>query len=148
MKLAAVPKPVGRLRHTLFALVFATIAIPSSANSLFAADYSVELGIDSHAGKDAGTAECVRDTLCSVQLEPLGLRVSVYLPSRERHTVSVSMDGNEVDCCFFDGAARSIEISPGSKLSQLLIYRGRQAKGAVFIQNEYVGILYLRIQRH
>jgi hypothetical protein len=58
------------------------------------------------------------------------------------------MYGDQADCCYFDGAQRSLKISPGGKLSQLPIYRGREAKGAVFIQNEYVGILYLRIHRH
>jgi hypothetical protein len=148
VKLAALLKPIGDLRHILFASMFAVTAIPTSANSLFAADYSVELGIDSRTGKDAGTVECVLDVLCTMQLQPFGLRVSVYVPSRVRDTASVSMYGDEADCCYFDGAAPSIVIVPGGKLSRLPIFRGRRAKGAFFIQNEHVGILYLRFHRH
>src|SRR4051812_35257325 len=94
--------------------MFAVTAIPTSANSLFAADYTVELGIDSRAGKDAGTVECVLDVLCTMQLQPFGLRVSVYVPSRVRDTASVSMYGDEADCCYFDGASPSIVIVPGA----------------------------------
>lgn len=148
MKLAALLKPIGDLRLILFALMVAAIAIPTSVDSLFAADYSVELGIDSRAGKDAGTVECVLDDICSMRLQPFGLRITVYVPSRVRDTASVRIYGDEADCCYFDGAAPSIEIIPGGKLSRLPIFRGRQAKGAFLIQNEHVGILYLRFHRH
>ena len=134
----------NRILSWVVLLLFAVLA---SSSSVFAGDYSVELGVDSRAGRDAGTVECVLDDICSMQLEPFGLRITVYVSSRERDTASVRMYGDEADCCYFDGAAPSIVIVPGGKLSRLPIYRGRQAKGAFFIQNEHVGILYLRIHR-
>ena len=147
MKLVSLLKPIGKLRLVLVALMLAAIAMSTSGSSVFAGDYSVELGVDSRAGKDAGTVECVLDDICTMRLEPFGLRVTVYVSSRERDLASVSMYGNEADCCYFDGAAASIVITPGDKLSRLPIFFGRQAKGAFFIQNERVGILYLRFHR-
>ena len=134
-------------RYFLSRVVLLLLAVLTPGSSVFAGDYSVELGVDSRAGRDAGTVECVLDDICSMRLEPFGLRITVYVPSRERDTASVSMYGDEADCCYFDGAVPSIVIVPGGKLSRLPIYRGRQAKGAFFIQNEHVGILYLRIHR-
>ncbi|MCP4618672.1 MAG: hypothetical protein GY844_19835 [Bradyrhizobium sp.] len=147
LKLVSPLKLIGDLRVVLVALMLAAIAMLTSGSSVFAGDYSVEIGVDGRAGKDAGTVECVLDDICTMRLDPFGLKVTVYVPSRERHTASVSMYGDEADCCYFDGAARSIVIVPGGKLSRLPIYLGRQAKGAFFIQNEHVGILYLRIHR-
>lgn len=145
MKLAALPKPIGDLRLILFAVM---IAIPTSANSLFAGDYSVELGVDSRAGRDAGTLDCVVGEECSTRLEPLGLRIVIRVSSRDPDRASVRLYGYELGCCYFNGDASSALVNMRDTLSRLPIFLRDRARGGLYIENERpIGTLYLRFQR-
>jgi hypothetical protein len=111
---------------------------------VLAEDYSVDYGVESDAGRDAGTLMCTFDQICSAKMESLGLNVSFDSFRREPDQVIVSMYGNEVGCCFFAGAADSIKIDTRQALSRVPFYKGVKARGALLIENELVGTLYLR----
>lgn len=147
LKSASRLKPVRNPRLSPVALMLTAIAVLASRSSVFAADYRVELGVDSRAGKDAGTLECVLDEICTLQLEPFGLAVYVSVSSRDPDRASVRLFGNE-GCCYFNGAASSTLVNLRDMLSRLPIFLRDRARGDLFIENERpVGTLYLRFQR-
>jgi hypothetical protein len=116
-----------------------------SGSSARAEDYSVEFGVDSDTGRDAGTLTCQFDETCAAKMESLGLHVSFYLSRRDSDRVSVHLeDYNNISCCFFAGAADSIRIDPHQALSRVSFFKGVRARGALLIENERVGTLYLR----
>jgi len=134
-------------RRVLTSAVLSLLAVLGSGGSPLAADYSVEVGVDTRAGKDAGTLECVLNELCTMRLEPFGLAIYVRVSSRDRDTASVRLFGNE-GCCYFNGAASSALVNLRDTLSRLPIFLRDRARGDLFIENERpVGALYLRFQR-
>ena len=128
-----------------------TLLSPSSAR---AEDYSVEYGVDSTAGRDAGTLTCQFEETCAARMESLGLRVTFYLSRRypfprDSDQVSVQLDDDkDISCCFFADAADSIKIDLHQKLSRVPFFRGVRARGALLIENERVGTLYLKFHSH
>ena len=148
LKLSPRLKPILNPRLSPVALLLAVIAILASGSSVFAADYSVEFGVDSRAGKDAGTLECVLDEICTMRLEPFGLTINVRVSSRDRDRASIRLYGYEPGCCYFNGAASSALVNLSDTLSRLPIFLRDRAKRDLFIENERpVGTLYLRFQR-
>ena len=139
---------IRHLRVILAAFMLSAVAMLTPASSVFAADYSIELGIDSHAGKDAGTLECVLDEECSTRLQPLGLRIIVLVSSRDQDRASVRLYGHEPGCCYFNGAASTALVNMRDTLSRLPIFLRDRTRGDLFIENERpVGTLHLRFQR-
>jgi hypothetical protein len=55
--------------------------------------------------------------------------------------------GAEGGCCLFAGATDSINVDPRKTPSRMSFYGGIKARGALLIENERVGILYLRFNR-
>ncbi len=148
MKLASWLKPIRNPRLSPVALMLAAIAVLASGRSVFAADYSVELGVDSRAGKDAGTLVCAFNETCTMRLKPFRLAIYVRVSSRDRDTASVRLFGYELGCCYFNGAASTALVDLRDTLSRLPIFLRDRARGELFIENERpVGTLYLRFQR-
>jgi len=111
---------------------------------VLAADYSVDFGVETDAGKDAGSLTCLFDEICDAKLESLGLIVSLIVFRSNPERASVHLRGGDLSCCYFDGAADSIAIDPRKPLSRVPFFKGARARGALFIENERVGTLYLR----
>jgi hypothetical protein len=125
-------------------VMFALLATLLSVNAVLAADYSVDFGAEADAGHDAGTLTCPFDEMCSGKLESLGLRVSLIVFRSHPDAAHVHLYGSDISCCYFDGAADSVTVDPRQPQSRVPFFRGARAKGALFMENKRMGILYLR----
>ena len=116
-----------------------------SSNTLRAADYSVDYGVDTvSAGKDAGSLTCQLKQTCQAKMGPLGLNVSVHLSWKKSGEAIVKLENDDLTCCYFSGGGRSATVNAHEKLSRLLFFKGAAPRGGLFIQNEQAVILYLR----
>jgi hypothetical protein len=116
-----------------------------SANGAFAQDYSVEFGVDTVRGKDAGKLDCRFGQACHAKMESLGFSVSVKI-SREPGSADVSMQGDDHACCYFENGRSATIIDTRKPLSRVQIFKGIGSRGNLFIQNEHMGFLYLRFR--
>jgi hypothetical protein len=130
--------------RSLFTAVLAVIGLVLLGSYGFAADYIVEVGADTDAGKDASSLTCVFDETCSAKIESLGLRVRTFVFRDEPERAYVELYGSDLSCCYFDFAASKKIIDPRTSLSRLPLFKGVGARGGLFIQNERAGTLYLR----
>ena len=111
---------------------------------MLAAGYSVDFGAETDAGKDAGSLVCLFDETCAAKVESLGLRISIIVFHSNPERAYVDLHGGDLSCCYFAGAARDTIIDPRQPLSRVPFFKGAAAKGALFIQNDRAGTLYLR----
>jgi hypothetical protein len=130
--------------RNLTTAILALIGIFLSDSSALAADYSVDFGVETDAGRDAGTLMCLFGQICDLKMESLGLRVSIHTFRSNPERASVRLYGGDLSCCYFADAADSIAIDTHERLSRVPFFKGDRARGALFIQNERVGTLYLR----
>lgn len=114
-----------------------------SADVALAQNYSVDVGADTERGKDAGILDCRFGQACQAKMESLGFTVRVKI-SREPAFADVSMEGDDLGCCYFANGKSKMEIDARKPLSQVPIFKGSGPKGGLFIHNERVGYLYLR----
>ena len=140
--------------RTPIVVILALLGSPWSGSSARTEDYSVEFGVDSAAGRDADTLTCQFEETCAARMQSLGLRVTFYLSRRypfprnsDRVSVHLYRD-NDAGCCFFADAADSITIDLHQKLSRVPFFRGVRARGALLIENERAGTLYLKFHSH
>lgn len=105
--------------------------------------YSLDFGAETDRGRDAGTVSCGFDQVCDGKLEALGLTVRVEVSRGRSLYARVRLDGDNLDCCYFEGPASSIVVDP-DKPSQAPLYKGIGPKGALFIENKRVGGFHLR----
>jgi hypothetical protein len=124
--------------------ILALLGTLLSGGSVLAADYSVDFGVETAVGKDAGTLTCLFGQICDAKIESLGLRVSVHVFRSEPERASVRLYGGDPSCCYFDGTADKKIIDPRKPVSRVAFFKGARAKGGLFIQNERVGTLYLK----
>jgi len=116
-----------------------------SSNTVRAADYSVDFGVDTVAlGKDAGTLTCQLKQTCNAKIESLGLNISVRLSWKKSGEATVKLENGDLTCCYFPGGGRSATVDAQTKLSRLQFFKGSAPRGGLFITNEHAGILYLR----
>jgi hypothetical protein len=125
-------------------VILALLGAFASGSPVLAADYSVDFGVETDVGKDAGSLTCLFEQVCSANMESLGLIVSFHVFRSDPERVIVRLDGTERGCCYFPGAADSINIDTRKPLSRVSFYRGVRARGALLIENERVGTFYLR----
>src|SRR5258708_29012263 len=104
--------------------VLALLGILLSGCSALAEDYSVDFGVETDAGKDAGTLTCLFGETCDAKLELLGLRVSIYVFRSEPGRASVYLYGGDLSCCYFAYAADSIHIDTREPLSRVPFFKG------------------------
>jgi hypothetical protein len=116
-----------------------------SADVALAQNYSVDFGVDTERGKDAGTLDCRFGQACQAKMESLGFSVRVEI-SRYPAFADVSMEGDDLSCCYFASGKSKIGIDARKPLSRVPIFKGRGPKGGLFVQNERMGFLYLRFQ--
>jgi hypothetical protein len=135
---------VGNNVRSLITSIVALLGTVLSSSFVLAADYGVDFGVETDAGKDAGSLTCLFNRMCNAKMESFGLRVSIHVLRSDPERARVYLDGDYLGCCYFDGGARSIEVDPRKPLSRVPFFKGIAAKGAFFIQNERVGTLYLR----
>jgi len=137
---------VHRSRLFLFAAVSAVLASACSNTPASAADYRIEVGVETDAGKDAGAQSCTLAEVCTARLEALKLNVRVYVSRRKSAEARVFLDGDKIGCCYFTGATDSTVVAaPDAGVARLPFFKGIRARGGLFIQNEPVGTLYLRL---
>jgi hypothetical protein len=80
---------------TLTLLVTVLWGSPASAD-----DYSVDFGVETDAGKDAGTLACRFGEMCDAKMESLGLRVAIHVFRHEPERATVYLDGGDLSCSF------------------------------------------------
>jgi hypothetical protein len=115
-----------------------------SASFALAEDYSVDFGADTVRGRDAGTLHCRFGYICDAKMESLGLIVSVDTSRGDPPSAHIRLNGGDLGCCYFAGAAGSMTIDPRKSLYRVPLFKGAGARGSLFIENERMGTLYLR----
>jgi hypothetical protein len=132
------------MRERWFTAILAVLATLLLSGSTLAADYDVEVGAETSAGKDAGVLRCVFDKLCAVPLPALGLKASIYISRKEPGLADVSLYGDDPSCCYFTDASDSIDVDSAKPASRVPFFRGARARGGLFIRNERAGTLFFR----
>ena len=87
---------------------------------------------------------CTLAKVCTARLEALKLNVRVYVSRGKPAEARVFLDGDKIGCCYFTGAANSTVVAAPAA-ARLPFFKGVRARGGLFIQNERVGTLYLRL---
>jgi hypothetical protein len=128
------------------AAFLALLGILLSANVVLAADFSVDFGVDTEQGRDAGSLDCRFGQVCSARMESLGLTFSVDIFHGDPVRAHVRLYGRDPGCCYFADAAGSITIDPSKPPSPVPFFKGARARGGLFVQNERVGALYLKFR--
>ena len=129
--------------RTLAAVGVIYTGLMLSIGSARAVDYSIDFAIKTDAGEEVGHILCSYDKPCSGSTKSLGLSfyIEIFRDAIER--ASLDLHGPDIDCCFFEGAARSISVDSSKPMSRVRFYRGVHARGGLFIQNKYAGVMYL-----
>ena len=127
-------------RCTTAALAIVSVLLACSL--VRAETYGVVYGIELRGSKDKGSIDCPYDELCIVRVPSLKLRFKLSVLRRAPERAHVSVDG-EAGCCLLKGAVWRLAVDPREKLLRLRLFVGRQAKGLEYLENEYVGNLYL-----
>jgi hypothetical protein len=135
------------LRNPITAILV-LLGIFLSGTSVLAADYSVDFGAETDAGRDAGTLTCLFGQICRAKMESIGLRVSIDVFRSEPERAIVHLYGGDPSCCYFAYAADNTIVDPRKSLSRVPFFKGAEAKGGLFIENEPAGTLYLRFDLH
>jgi hypothetical protein len=87
------------------AAILALLGALVGTSPALANDYSVDFGVETKAGKDAGSLTCQLDQTCSGELESLGLRVSILLygsPYDRGDRASIHLNDRDFSCCYFE----------------------------------------------
>ena len=74
----------------------ALLGLLSSGCTALAEDYSVDFGIETDAGKDAGTLACKFGQTCDATMDTLGLRVTILVFRDTPEQVTVRMAATSV----------------------------------------------------
>jgi hypothetical protein len=125
-------------------VILALVAVLLSSGIVLADDYRVDFGIKTKAGEDARTITCQFGEMCSENVASLGLRVSILVFRSHPERASVHVNGSDLSCCYFVGAADSLDVDTHQPLSRVGFFEGARARGALFIENKPMGTLFLR----
>jgi hypothetical protein len=132
------------IRYLGVILPAAMLAMLLHATSASAADYSVDFGVDSEAGRDAGLLTCMFEQTCHAKMESLGLTLSVRVPGGGAALARVRLSGSDQGCCYFRGVVDTTFVDRHLPLSRVPFFRGSPPRGGLFFENKRAGILYLR----
>ena len=128
-------------------IILALLGTLLSGSFALAEDYSVDFGADTVRGRDAGTLQCDFGQICRAKMESLDLTIKLDIVRSNPLRAHIRLDGGNLDCCYyFGGAASSIDVDPYKPTSRIPFFKGPQARGGLFIENERVGFLYLRFR--
>lgn len=125
--------------------VLAMVSVLLASSPVLAEGYGVVYGIVLSGSKDTGSIDCSYDDLCIVRVPSLKLKFKLSVLRRVPKRAHVSVDG-EAGCCLLEGAVWRLAVDPREKLLRLRLFVGRQARGLEYIENEYVGNLYLKFR--
>ena len=128
-------------------VILSFLCLLASTSQPWADDYAIDFGVEVRGAEDTGSLRCRSNQGCGTNIDALGLRLSIILLPYDLGHAHIHLYGNDSSCCYFTGAKDSKTIDVDGKLSKIPFYRGVPARGALFIQNEYVGALYIRIRR-
>jgi hypothetical protein len=132
----------------LTTMIFALAGVLTPSTASRADDYDVAFGVETKLGQDFGSVTCPFNEICSARMDSLGLRVTIHRFRDEPRRASVRLDGRDITCCYFAGAADSITVDPQKPLSRVPFFSGQPARGYLLPQNEYAGTLYLKFRSH
>lgn len=133
------------------------LALPSGA---FAGDFAVSYAFDGTTGQDVAAAvisalneqgtkkDCRYDTLCEIELSKSDLSITFDLRrDRDRKDISVYVNGRgsrSFNCCTFGGGDQTFSRNFWEPLVRVPIYEGHRRRGNEYVQNLYLGVLYLQ----
>jgi len=117
-----------------------------SSGAALAEDYSVDFGVDTQAGKDAGTLQCRLGQECNAKMPSLGLTISLDVSRSDPNEAKVRLYGGDPSCCYFANDRDTIRVFLRQPVSPIPFFKGARARGNLFIENERAGTLYLRFQ--
>lgn len=142
----------GVLRLVVLVVAFLRVT------TALAGDYTVSCAFDATTEQDvragvtsplneAGTSrECAYDAHCRIELTKPDLSITVIVTRSKRDTVFISANRGQPSraCCYFSDGRSYVfqEIEPGPL--HLGLCEGHARKGNEFVQNLYLGILYLQ----
>jgi hypothetical protein len=130
--------------RSLITAIAALLGILVWSGSALADDYSVDVGIEIDAAKDAGTIGCVFEQECTAKLDSFELKVRIYVYRRDLDRARVYLSSGDLICCYFDYAVDSTVVDRRNSVLRLPLFKGMRARGGLYIQNKRVGSLYLR----
>lgn len=128
----------------LLTAILALLAALLSSSIVLADDYRVDFGIKTKAGEDASMITCQFGEMCGEDIASLGLRVSILIFRSAPERASVRVNGHDLSCCYFVGAADALDVDTHQTLSRVVFFEGARARGALFIENKPMGTLFLR----
>jgi hypothetical protein len=130
--------------RTQFIVLLAVAGALLSGGAVHATDYSVEVGADTHLGKDASSLACRFDRTCHGELRALGLQVDLDFRQPTSVIARLRLYSRNPGCCYFEYGLDEITIDPREPLHQVPIFKGMKARGSMIVENERVGSLHLK----
>jgi hypothetical protein len=115
-----------------------------TSGAALAEDYSVEFGVETPAGKDAGTLDCRLSQACDAKMLSLGLTISLDVSRGDPTEANVRLYGGNLSCCYFANDRDTIGVYLRQPVSPIPFFKGARVRGNFFIENERAGTLYLR----
>ena len=134
---------IGNVRRPLTSIL-ALLGSVLASSTVLADDYRVDFGIKTKTGEDARTITCQFGEMCGEAVASLGLRISILVFRSHPERASVYVNGSDLSCCYFVGAADSLDVDTRQPLSRVGFFQGARARGALFIENKPMGTLFLR----
>jgi hypothetical protein len=127
-------------------LAIAVILATFFVNRLALAEgYTVEFAVEVGDRQDGGSVKCQFDRLCIVTAEKLRLNFDVSVSRDDPDRALLNVDGDS-GCCLLEGAVRTLAVETDQPRLRLRLFVGQPAKCLEFIENQYVGSLYLKFQ--
>jgi hypothetical protein len=137
------------VRKILFAsCVLLSALLFFNSGAAKADEYEVAFGVQTKRGQDFGSVTCDFNDVCSARIDSLDLRITMLWFRDEPGRVSINLDGKDISCCYFAGAAISKTVDPHEPLSRVPFFSGEPARGYLLPQNELAGTLYLKFRSH
>jgi len=127
-----------------FSVVAAVLIFLAAGSSALADGYGIDDAVKTSAGSDTGTVECSFDERCAVTFDSLKLKLDVSVSHNDPARARLNLSGDTLDCCFFENAVSKFTVDARLSLIRQRLFKGQRARGLLYLQNEYVGDLYLR----
>jgi len=139
---ASKSKQLDESMKLAIAVILATLL---TSRSVQAEDCAVDFAVEVGDGQDGGSVKCRFDHLCIVTVERLRLNFDISVSRNDRDRALLNVDGDS-GCCLLEGAVRTLAVDTQQSPQRLRLFAGRPARGLEFIENRYVGSLYLKFQ--
>ncbi|CCE11309.1 hypothetical protein BRAS3843_670012 [Bradyrhizobium sp. STM 3843] len=127
------------MRAVIVSITLFLVGVLEARAESYRVDYAVKL----QAGEATGSVNCHYDERCVVDLKTLQMKLSISILRNYRGRADLVLDGKN-NCCLFDGATRRPSINPRQPGMRLRLFTGEAARGLEYVENEPIGLLYLR----